>query len=54
MTDLDGHTYRDFLGEYTAGLYGHSENAIISALTEVLQDGLVLGGPNPYEPDSQS
>ena len=49
VTDLDGHAYRDFLGEYTAGLYGHSEKAIISALTAVLQDGLVLGGPNPYE-----
>ena len=49
VTDLDGHTYRDFLGEYTAGLYGHSEKTIISALTSVLQGGLVLGGPNPYE-----
>ena len=49
VTDLDGHTYRDFLGEYTAGLYGHSEKAIISALASVLQGGLVLGGPNPYE-----
>ena len=49
VTDLDGHTYRDFIGEYTAGLYGHSEPAIISALTAVLRDGLVLGGPNPYE-----
>ena len=49
VSDLDGHTYRDFIGEYTAGLYGHSEPAIISALTAVLQDGLVLGGPNPKE-----
>jgi len=49
VTDLDGHRYRDFLGEYTAGLYGHSEPAIVSALTAALQEGLVLGGPNPYE-----
>ena len=49
VTDLDGHRYRDFLGEYTAGLYGHSEPAIVAALTAALQDGLVLGGPNPYE-----
>ena len=49
VSDLDGHTYRDFIGEYTAGLYGHSEPAIVSALGAVLQDGLVLGGPNPYE-----
>src|SRR5581483_1042353 len=25
LWDLDGHSYIDFLGEYTAGLYGHSE-----------------------------
>ena len=49
VTDLDGHTYRDFIGEYTAGLYGHSEQAIISALRAALDDGLVLGGPNSYE-----
>ena len=49
VSDLDGHHYRDFLGEYTAGLYGHSEPAIISALRAVLDDGLVLGGPNPSE-----
>ena len=49
VTDLDGHQYVDMLGEYTAGLYGHSQPAIIAALTEVLQSGLVLGGPNEYE-----
>ena len=49
VTDLDGHQYRDLLGEYTAGLYGHSQPAILSALTEALQSGLVLGGPNEYE-----
>ena len=49
VTDLDGHRYRDFVGEYTAGLYGHSEDAILSALNEALRKGLVLGGPNPYE-----
>jgi glutamate-1-semialdehyde 2,1-aminomutase len=49
VTDLDGHQYRDMLGEYTAGLYGHSQPAIIAALTEALKSGLVLGGPNEYE-----
>jgi glutamate-1-semialdehyde 2,1-aminomutase len=47
--DLDGHQYRDFLGEYTAGLYGHSEPAIIDALRDALSTGLVLGGPNEFE-----
>ena len=49
LTDLDGHTYIDFLGEFTAGLYGHSEPAVLSAIKEALADGLVLGGPNRFE-----
>src|SRR5215467_9301820 len=49
VTDLDGHTYIDFLGEFTAGLYGHSEPAIGAAIGEALAGGLVLGGPNRYE-----
>ena len=49
LTDLDGHSYIDFLGEFTAGLYGHSESAILSAIKEALADGLVLGGPNRFE-----
>lgn len=49
LTDLDGHVYVDYLGEYTAGLYGHSEPAIVDAIREALASGLVLGGPNPYE-----
>ena len=49
LHDLDGHEYIDFIGEYTAGLYGHSEPAIIAAIKEALDRGLVLGGPNTYE-----
>ena len=49
LTDLDGHTYIDFLGEFTAGLYGHSEPKIVNAIQEALAGGLVLGGPNRYE-----
>jgi glutamate-1-semialdehyde 2,1-aminomutase len=49
LQDLDGHGYTDYLGEYTAGLYGHSNPVIRAAITEALNGGLVLGGPNPYE-----
>jgi glutamate-1-semialdehyde 2,1-aminomutase len=49
VTDADGHEYVDFLGEYTAGLYGHSNDAIVTALREALADGFVLGAPNRYE-----
>ena len=49
LTDLDGHEYLDFLGEYTAGLYGHSDPVIQGAISKALSDGIVLGGPNRYE-----
>jgi glutamate-1-semialdehyde 2,1-aminomutase len=49
LTDADGHEYVDFLGEYTAGLYGHSNGAIVEAIQGALADGLVLGAPNRYE-----
>ena len=49
ITDADGHEYLDFLGEYTAGLYGHSHPVIVGAIREALADGIVLGAPNRYE-----
>ena len=47
--DADGHVYLDFLGEYTAGVYGHSHPVIVAAIHTALEDGIVLGGPNRYE-----
>jgi glutamate-1-semialdehyde 2,1-aminomutase len=47
--DLEGRRYADFVGEYTAGLYGHSDPAIVGAIKEALDNGIVLGGPNRYE-----
>ncbi|UEM25200.1 aspartate aminotransferase family protein (plasmid) [Skermanella mucosa] len=49
LWDADGHCYLDFLGEYTAGLYGHSNPVIRQAVVEALDSGIVLGGPNRYE-----
>ena len=49
IVDADGHEYVDFLGEYTAGLYGHSHPVIVAAIREALADGIVLGAPNRYE-----
>lgn len=46
LTDADGQTYLDFLGEYSAGLYGHSEPKIINAVKAALDKGIVFGGPN--------
>jgi glutamate-1-semialdehyde 2,1-aminomutase len=47
--DADGHEYLDFLGEFTAGLYGHSNPVIVDAIRAALDDGIVLGAPNRYE-----
>src|SRR5919197_5439112 len=49
IVDADGHEYVDFLGEYTAGLYGHSHPAIVQAIREALDDGYAFGAPNRYE-----
>jgi glutamate-1-semialdehyde 2,1-aminomutase len=49
LVDLDGHRYTDFLGEYSAGLYGHSHPLIISAIKEAIDGGMVLGAPNRWE-----
>ncbi len=49
LFDLDGHAYLDFLGEYTAGLYGHSDPVIRAAVEQALADGILLGAPNRYE-----
>jgi glutamate-1-semialdehyde 2,1-aminomutase len=49
LIDADGHEYVDFLGEYTAGLYGHSNAVIVEAIRGALADGFVLGASNRYE-----
>lgn len=49
LIDVDGHEYVDMLGEYTAGLYGHSQEAILDAVRAAMEDGLSLAGHNVYE-----
>jgi glutamate-1-semialdehyde 2,1-aminomutase len=49
LTDADGHVYVDLLGEYTAGLYGHSHPVIQQAIRDALDDGMLFGAPNRYE-----
>jgi glutamate-1-semialdehyde 2,1-aminomutase len=46
MTDLDGHTYLDFLGNYTSLIHGHAHPAIIAAVTEQLHRGTAYGSPH--------
>ncbi|KAH7357283.1 putative acetylornithine aminotransferase [Rhexocercosporidium sp. MPI-PUGE-AT-0058] len=49
LTSIDGKLYVDFLGEYTAGIYGHSNEKIASAVAEAMSKGWNYGGPNMYE-----
>ena len=49
VEDADGHEYIDFLGEYTAGIYGHSNPDIRDAVEKALQRGINLGGHGPLE-----
>jgi glutamate-1-semialdehyde 2,1-aminomutase len=49
LWDADGHRYVDFLGEFTAGLYGHSSDVIRRAVIAALDSGINLGGHNLLE-----
>jgi len=49
MWDADGAEYVDFLGEYTAGLYGHSHKVIRAAVDRALDDGISFGASNMTE-----
>ncbi len=49
LWDLDGAEYVDFLGEYTAGIYGHSHPKIRAAVDRALDAGINFGGTNLIE-----
>ena len=49
LVDVDGHRYVDFVGEYSAGLFGHSEQAVKSAVRKSMETGIALGAPTEYE-----
>jgi glutamate-1-semialdehyde 2,1-aminomutase len=49
LWDADGHEYIDMLGEFTAGLFGHSDPVIRAAVTEALHAGLSLSSHNARE-----
>jgi len=49
LWDADGHRYVDLLGEYTAGIYGHSNPVIRAALDRALDGGWNMGGHGAME-----
>lgn len=46
---VDGQEYTDFLGEFTAGIYGHSHPVIRKAIEDALEKGWNLGGQTELE-----
>jgi glutamate-1-semialdehyde 2,1-aminomutase len=49
LWDIDGHRYSDFVGEFSAGLYGHTNPTIQAAIVEALESGVVLAAPTSLE-----
>jgi len=49
LEDLDGHHYVDFVGEYSAALFGHSDEIIKAAIKRALDGGITMGAPTQFE-----
>ena len=49
LHDVDGHSYIDMLGDYTAGLLGHSEHRVLDAVNTALRVNTSVGGIHPAE-----
>ena len=49
LWDADGHVYIDTLGEFTAGLFGHSDKTVRAAVQEALVGGLNLSSHTARE-----
>src|SRR4051794_40538055 len=51
LFDVDGHEYVDFVGEFSAGLFGHSNPVIKAAIHDALELGTVMASPTRAEVD---
>jgi glutamate-1-semialdehyde 2,1-aminomutase len=49
ITDIDGHEYLNLVGDYAAGLFGHQCEPLQRAVTEAMEAGISLSGPNTRE-----
>lgn len=49
LEDIDGHKYLDLCGEYTAGLFGHSNGQIQAAIKAAIDNGLNLAAVGEKE-----
>ena len=49
IRDVDGNTYRDFLGNYSSLILGHSHPAVLAAVTDQIRRGSAFGAPTETE-----
>ncbi len=49
LTDVDGNSYTDFVGEYSAGIFGHSHSVIQTAVKDAMAFGLNIGAHHERE-----
>lgn len=49
MWDIDGHRYHDYAGDFSAGLYGHSNPTIHGVIKEALEGGVTFGSVSVHE-----
>jgi glutamate-1-semialdehyde 2,1-aminomutase len=49
LTTADGHVLKDFLGEYSAAIYGHDHPAIKAAIHSAVERGWNYGGQHELE-----
>jgi glutamate-1-semialdehyde 2,1-aminomutase len=49
LIDVDGHSYADFVNEFTAGVFGHSNPLIAETISRTIAQGLNFGAPTEHE-----
>ncbi|HUQ78886.1 MAG TPA: aspartate aminotransferase family protein [Patescibacteria group bacterium] len=49
VTDVDGNTYRDFLGNYTSLILGHAHPAVVAAVDAQVRRGSAFAAPTETE-----
>src|SRR6478736_3086843 len=46
VEDVDGNSYRDFLGNYTSLILGHAHPRVVAAVDQQLRRGSAFGAPS--------
>ncbi|WP_409758147.1 aspartate aminotransferase family protein [Aestuariivirga sp.] len=49
LTDMDGNRYVDFINEFTAALFGHSNEVVIQTIAETAKKGMNFGAQTKHE-----